>query len=86
MLSEDADQLRLICDADTGVAVRPVGTEGAAVSSVAGVLIMTACELLEEFPAASTALTVYEYVVDALTVESRYAVTSPNVARRTPPR
>jgi hypothetical protein len=47
---------------------------------------MTACELLEEFPAASTALTVYEYVVDALTVESRYAVTSPNVARRTPPR
>jgi hypothetical protein len=41
-LSVEADQLRLIREAETAVAVRPVGVEGAVVSSVPGVVAIAA--------------------------------------------
>jgi len=62
-LSVEADQLRLIWEAETAFAVRPLGVEGAVVSGGAGVVTDTGADCAEALPAASRAATVKEYVV-----------------------
>jgi hypothetical protein len=51
-LSVDAFQVRLICVAETALAARPVGVEGATVSGAAAVLNVLLLLILS-FPAAS---------------------------------
>jgi hypothetical protein len=60
--SVDAVHERLICEADTDAAARPVGIVGAVVSDVVPCI---AADWADELPAGSCALTAYVYVVAA---------------------
>src|SRR5277367_5756505 len=66
----EAVQERLICAAETAVAVRFVGAVGGVVSVFAGVVAEKTFEYALLFPAASLARTRYEYEADAVTPES----------------
>ena len=65
-LSVDADHARVVADDVVPEAASPDGVEGAVVSPVAADVVTDRAVLLDErLPAASSARTVNEYVVDA---------------------
>jgi hypothetical protein len=65
-LSVDAVQVNETCVAETALPASPLGTEGGVVSGAAGVVTDTLADEADAFSAASSATTLYWYVVLAL--------------------
>ena len=88
MLSVDADQFNCMLEADCAVAVSACGTDGATVSPAGGgVVALAVFDAADTLPAISTARTVYEYEVAALSpVSVKIKVPAPTCVTKVTPR